>query len=114
MEQEEGKQPVVLTREELYRQVWQTPMIRLGEKYGISGNGLKKICNRLDVPYPPLGYWAKLRAGKATKVPVLPEAAPTTPRDVKISPTPLPPPSPNLDPETAEQLQAAREKAADV
>jgi hypothetical protein len=107
-------QPVVLTREELYRQVWETPMIRLGEKYGISGNGLKKICNRLDVPYPPLGYWAKLRAGKPTKVPALPEATSTTPADVRISPTPPASPGPALDPGIAEQLRTAREKAADV
>ena len=89
MNEDEHKEPVVLSREELYRQVWETPMIRLGEKYGISGNGLKKVCHRLDVPYPPLGYWAKLRAGKAMKVPALPEPTPSTPRDVKISPTPL-------------------------
>lgn len=114
MDQEENKQPVVLTREELYRQVWETPMIRLGEKYGISGNGLKKICNRLDVPYPPLGFWAKLQAGKPTKVPALPEASAITPRDVRISPTLPASPGPALDPEIAEQLQAAREKAADV
>jgi hypothetical protein len=114
MDHEENKQSAVLTREELYRQVWETPMIRLGERYGISGNGLKKICDRLDVPYPPLGFWARLRAGKVTRVPALPEATPTTPRDVKISPTPPASPGPNLDPEIAEQLQAAREGAADV
>lgn len=114
MDQEEYKQPVVLTREELYRQVWETPMIRLGEKYGISGNGLKEICNRLDVPYPPLGFWAKLRAGKATKVPTLPEATATTPRDVRISPTPPASHGQVLDPEIAEQLQAARERTVDV
>jgi hypothetical protein len=114
MNQEDNREPVVLTREELYRQVWETPMIRLGEKYGISGNGLKKICDRLDVPYPPLDYWAKLRAGRPTKVPALPEASAITPRDVRISPTPPASPGPALDPEIAEQLQAAREKAADV
>lgn len=114
MNQVENKQPVVLTREELYRKVWETPMMRLGEKYGISGNGLKKICNRLDVPYPPLGYWAKLRAGKTTTIPALPETSPTTPRDAKISPTPPASRAPDLDSEIAEQLHAAREKAADV
>jgi hypothetical protein len=46
-------QPVTLTREELYNQVWATPMIRLGQQYGLSGNGLKKICKRLSVPVPP-------------------------------------------------------------
>src|ERR1700722_989968 len=46
MNQEEKKKPVNITREELYRQVWATPMSRLGTQYGISGNGLKKICVR--------------------------------------------------------------------
>lgn len=33
-------------------------MSRLSERFGLSGNGLAKICRRLDVPYPPRGYWA--------------------------------------------------------
>lgn len=41
-----------VTREELYRMVWDKPMIRLAEKFGITGNGLAKVCDRLDVPYP--------------------------------------------------------------
>ena len=50
-ETEGRKQPVTVTREELYRQVWETAMSRLAEQYGISGNGLAKICDRLKVPY---------------------------------------------------------------
>ena len=57
------KPPVDVTREELYRLVWETPMSRLATKYGISGNGLGKICDRLNVPFPPRGYWAKKAAG---------------------------------------------------
>jgi hypothetical protein len=45
--------------EELYRMVWDRPMIRLAEEFGITENGLAKICDRLDVPYPPRGHWAK-------------------------------------------------------
>lgn len=44
-----------ISREDLYAKVWQTPMIRLAEKFGITGNGLAKICDRMDVPYPPRG-----------------------------------------------------------
>jgi hypothetical protein len=44
--------PVTLTREELYALVWELPMIRLGERFGISGTGLAKICKRLSIPYP--------------------------------------------------------------
>jgi hypothetical protein len=64
MTQIETRAPVQVSREELYRQAWETPMMRLGTQYGISGNGLKKICNRLKIPYPPPGYWSKLRFGK--------------------------------------------------
>lgn len=55
-----------VTREELYALVWARPMSRLAEEFGISGNGLAKVCDRLDVPYPPRGYWAKKAAGKPT------------------------------------------------
>lgn len=61
---ERKKRPVMVSREDLYQQVWQTPMSRLAAEYGISGNGLAKICDRLAVPYPPRGYWAKKAAGK--------------------------------------------------
>ena len=58
-EKKDSKQHVTLTREELYRQVWEIPMSRLAKEYGLSDTGLAKICRRLDVPYPPRGHWAK-------------------------------------------------------
>jgi hypothetical protein len=39
-------------------------MSRLAADYGISGNGPAKICDRLKIPYPPRGYWAKKAAGQ--------------------------------------------------
>ena len=42
-------------REELYREVWATPMWTLAERYGLSGNGLKKICKRMNIPVPTRG-----------------------------------------------------------
>src|SRR5690242_10538102 len=44
--------------------VWQKPLSRLAAEFGISGGGLASTCKRLDVPYPPPGYWAKKEAGK--------------------------------------------------
>ena len=55
MSEEQRDKPTIVGREDLYRLVWETPMSRLGAHYGISGNGLKKICDRLQVPYPPRG-----------------------------------------------------------
>ena len=50
MSTEESKPPITIIRDELYAQVWAMPMSRLSQQYGISGNGLAKICGRLDVP----------------------------------------------------------------
>lgn len=56
-----------LTREELYEQVWSRPVIHLAKEYGLSDVGLKKICKKHNIPTPPLGYWAKVRAGQKPK-----------------------------------------------
>ena len=110
MEQEEAKRPVRVSRQELYRQVWETPMMRLGKQYGISGNGLKKICNRLKIPYPSPGYWAKLQFGKRVKVTPLPESDVRTRQEVTVTPTPplaRTKEPPGLEPELAEKLAKA-------
>jgi hypothetical protein len=107
---EEQRKPTNITREELYRQVWATPMSRLGTRYGISGNGLKKICVRLNVPYPTRGYWAKLGAGKSVRQTPLPQPLVGTPLQVTITPTPLPVAqggASELDPDTAKRLREA-------
>lgn len=64
--------PRTVTREELYALVWETPMSRLALDFGVSGNGMAKACDRLNVPYPPRGYWAKKAAGKAVRTIKLP------------------------------------------
>lgn len=64
---------IILKREELYERIWQTPMIKIAEEYSISGNGLKKICGKLKIPVPPVGYWQKLAYGYNVKKPPLPE-----------------------------------------
>lgn len=109
---EPPKAPVEVSREELYRQVWQTPMSRLAAQYGISGNGLAKICDRLSVPCPPRGYWAKVAAGiEVAKYRLLP-ARGDTPDSVTITPTPPPPPPPDLPAEIKTKSEAARTETA--
>lgn len=49
MDEPREKLPVTLTRDQLYALVWETPMFRLAPRYGLTGNGLKKICKRLQV-----------------------------------------------------------------
>jgi len=103
-------QPTTMTREYLYSAVWTTPMSRLAEEYGISGNGLAKICDREDIPYPPRGYWAKHAVGKAPKQTPLPKSS--SARSITIRPTPLPSPPIALPPEVKQQADKARSSAS--
>ncbi|MBZ9801209.1 hypothetical protein [Mesorhizobium sp. ES1-6] len=107
-------QPTTITRDDLYSSVWTTPMIRLAEQFGISGNGLAKICDREKIPYPPRGYWAKLAVGRAPAQPALPESGGA--HAIIIRPTPLPPPPIDLPPEVQQLVDKARasEPAIDV
>lgn len=54
---------LTLKREDLYKLVWQTPMSQLAKQYGLSDRGLAKICDRMQIPVPGRGYWAKLYSG---------------------------------------------------
>ncbi len=63
----------VLTRQELYDQIWTEPMTAVAKKYGLSAVGLAKICRSFEIPKPPVGYWARLVAGKSADRPALPE-----------------------------------------
>lgn len=56
-----------MTREELYKLVWSTPIQKLAAAYGLSDKGLAKTCSRYLVPVPPRGSWAKIEAGQSVK-----------------------------------------------
>lgn len=64
---------LVLTREQLYEEVWSEPMATLAPKYGISDVGLAKICRKLKVPVPGRGYWRQKEVGQKVRRPVLPK-----------------------------------------
>ena len=64
---------IELNRNDLYEQVWKKPMTHLAKKHGISDVGLRKICRKLNIPTPTIGYWAKLQFGKKFVHPPLPK-----------------------------------------
>jgi hypothetical protein len=66
----------VVSREELYELVWSTPMIKVAERFTVSGSYMARVCSALHVPRPEPGYWAKLAVGKAPQKLSLPEAQP--------------------------------------
>jgi hypothetical protein len=100
-----------ISRDELYALVWKTPMNRLGNQFGISGNGLAKICDRLEIPYPPRGYWAKKEAGKPVITFKLPPKQHDVPEWVDIQPTP---PKPAPVAEAKASAEAARAAVVEI
>ncbi len=63
---------VVLSRAELYELVWSEPATKVAERFGITGTGLRKICDKHDIPVPPRGHWAKVAANKIATPPASP------------------------------------------
>jgi hypothetical protein len=49
--------------EELEEMVWQMPVSKVSEYYGVSGRAVKKRCVKLGIDTPPRGYWTMLEHG---------------------------------------------------
>jgi hypothetical protein len=77
----------IIERRELYDVVWQRPMSKVAVEFGVSGNGLAKLCRREGIPVPERGYWAKVAHGKRVKKPSLPLTA-TGSENLVINATP--------------------------
>lgn len=65
-------------RQSLYEEVWSEPLTRLGKKYGLSDNGVRKACIALNIPLPKAGHWAKIAAGHQIPRTPLPENSEST------------------------------------
>jgi len=63
-----------ISRAELYRLLWAEPLTRLAERFCVSDVGLRKICQRHDIPLPPQGYRQRAQAGRAQPPAPLPRA----------------------------------------
>ena len=59
-----------LTRGALYALVWSRPMPAAARTLGLSPTGLAKICDRLLIPCPPRGHWAKAAADRPDAEPL--------------------------------------------
>ena len=61
-----------ISREDLYDRVWRIPMRTLATEFGVSDQGLAKICARHTIPRPPRGFLAKKEAGLTVEQQPLP------------------------------------------
>jgi hypothetical protein len=97
-----------LSRDELYKLVWTTPMLRLAKDFGLSDVGLAKVCRKHDIPTPPPGYWAKKQHGKKVRQTPLPTATADAPATITIEVQPPPvPPSPPPPPRVVHDSKLA-------
>lgn len=54
-----SKQPITITRAELYERLWQTPIGELAKELGISTRRLTAICGQLKLTWPEQDYWTR-------------------------------------------------------
>ena len=65
---------ITIQRDQLYRELWSTPMKKLQEKYGVTYHRLCVACKKHNIPRPPTGYWSKVRSGIKHNQSPLPES----------------------------------------
>ena len=66
-----------VTRETLFDEIWAEPMTAVAARHGVSSSFLTRVCERLNVPRPARGHWAKVKFGVVEKKPELPPAQPS-------------------------------------
>jgi AcrR family transcriptional regulator len=80
------KAPRSITRRELYDLVWTKPLSSVAADFGISRNGIAKICDRLLIPYAGRGYWAQRTRNPKPQRPTLPAAPSDVETKITIAP----------------------------
>ena len=74
-----------LRRDELYEKVWSKPMVEIAKEYEVSDKAIAKICDKLNIPVPGLGYWRKVEVGEKVKRMQLPDIRPNDPVEHTIT-----------------------------
>jgi len=104
-----SEKALTVTRAELYRRVWSTPMRTLAKEFGLSDVGLAKICEKHQIPRPPVGHWARVERGYDPETIPLPDLTDTRLDVVNIivREKPLDALAQNLDPQVRAMLVPA-------
>ena len=58
---------ITISRQDLYDLVWSKPVVKIAKDFGISDVAVAKICKKMNIPKPGLGYWAKKQHGKRVR-----------------------------------------------
>lgn len=55
-----NKRKLILPKRTLKKLVWEMPLYKIGHKYDVSGNTIKKYCIKWGIIPPSRGYWTKI------------------------------------------------------
>lgn len=58
------KQTVMLSRQQLYDEIWQMSVAGVARKYNLNYAKLIAKCKAADIPFPSSGYWTRKNMGK--------------------------------------------------
>jgi hypothetical protein len=61
-----------LSREHLYKLVWEETLGNIAMKWSTSVADLKKVCNDMEIPLPQIGYWSQVKYSKTVSLSPLP------------------------------------------
>lgn len=70
---------VEFTREDLYKMVWERPVLVIAKEIGVSDVAVAKACRKAGIPLPNRGHWAIVKSGRVVKTPPLPKPKPDQP-----------------------------------
>lgn len=52
------------SKEDLEKMIWETSVLEVSHKFGVSDVAIAKWCKKYGIPRPPRGYWAKKNQSK--------------------------------------------------
>ncbi len=84
---------IKFTREDLYKMVWERPMLVIAKEIGVSDVAVAKACRKAGIPLPTRGHWAIVKSGRMVETPPLPQPKPDQPDSVWFTVLENPPPT---------------------
>ena len=73
-----------ISRQDLYKAVWERPMRDIASCFNVSRATLRKICRQHAIPVPGRGYWTQIQAGYQRERPPLDNPGPGIPDVIYI------------------------------
>jgi hypothetical protein len=57
-------------KETLEKMIWSKPTTQVAKHFGVSDKAIEKLCKKLEIEKPPIGYWNRVNAGLISPLPI--------------------------------------------